>query len=613
VPRRVTDVLVTALGLGLVAVPAVIVPSLLRIRGRAPWLVAGLVCAAADVVGCTTMLSGPRWLTRPGMLVALAVVAAASVALWHLAGRPRRSRLRRPERPLELGPAWWIVAVAVAAMLIQLYVDFRVAPSNWDSMTYHLSRAAYWLQQHSALHYGAGTVRQLGSGPNAEMMIAWSMLITGTDRWVELVQWISLAGLGLTIFSGARLLGFGTRAAAFAGALFLILPQPIMQAASTQNDLVASFFVAACALFVVRGLRDRHIGDLSVAGAALGLAIGTKGTALLALPSLGLLAAAALVAWRPPIRLVARALGLGLAGIAAFGAFNYVLNYRHTHDIFGGVKDQVSSTGGDRWQNAAHDIWTFADTPGVNLTWLQPLVQHPVQGIFGGTFGAGFPYAIDVNVNEDTSAYGLVGFLLLVPLLLVMLFGPRAPPGRRAVALAALVYLVLFSYRIDYNDWLGRVYMPGVVIAAPLFAAFARRAWSAGLVAALAVITLVPSVLQNPLKQILVAPGAQNVFALDRLHQMSQPRPEMWAITTQVFRFAPHGRFGYVGGEDSWDYPFFGAHHQHYVERMNATDVSYARMRRDRLDGVVFANVGLPPAPLRSVTMGTDYYWVGAR
>jgi hypothetical protein len=131
-----------------------------------------------------------------------------------------------------------------------------------------------------------------------------------------------------------------------------------------------------------------------------------------------------------------------------------------------------------------------------------------------------------------------------------------------------------------------------------------------------AVLTLVPSVLQNSQKQILVPDGQKNIFASDRLHQMTALRPEMWSITAQVgWRSGGnHTRIGYAGGEDSWDYPLFGAHRSRYIRRFASTsDVSYAEMARDRLTGTVFANVGLPPAPLRSQPMGGDYYWVAAR
>jgi hypothetical protein len=193
---------------------------------------------------------------------------------------------------------------------------------------------------------------------------------------------------------------------------------------------------------------------------------------------------------------------------------------------------------------------------------------------------------------------------------------PRSPWPRRVLALAALLYFAVFSVRIADNAWLGRVYMPGVALAAPLFAVFARRNWAAGAVGAVAVLTLVPSVLQNSQKPLLVASGQKNVFASDRLQQMTVLRPDMLAVTDQVRMRSggDHTRIGYAGGEDSWDYPLFGPHRTRYIRRFrNATDVSYAEMAHDRLSGTLFANLGPPPAPLKAVPVGNDYYWAAAR
>ena len=58
---------------------------------------------------------------------------------------------------------------------------------------------------------------------------------------------------------------------------------------TTQNDLVVAALAAAAAFFVLGPTRS----DVALAGLALGLALGTKPTAALALPALALLALAA--------------------------------------------------------------------------------------------------------------------------------------------------------------------------------------------------------------------------------------------------------------------------------------------------------------------------------
>ena len=238
-------VLATVGGVVLLAAAGLAGACALRVRGRAALVAATLIIAAASVVLATIALSLVDALTRAGLLVAGVVIAAGALAGWVATGRPRPADSWRTTR----AAAWSAVRVhpalacfgliAALALLVQLVIGIAVAPNNWDSMTYHLSRAAYWLQQDSATRFAGGSVRQLGLGPNAEILDAWTLAITGADRLVATVQWLSLIGLACTAFLGARVLGFARDGALLAAALLVTLPQPMLQSTTTQNDLVA--------------------------------------------------------------------------------------------------------------------------------------------------------------------------------------------------------------------------------------------------------------------------------------------------------------------------------------------------------------------------------------
>ncbi len=79
-------------------------------------------------------------------------------------------------------------------------------------------------------------------------------------------------------------------------------------------------------------------------------------------------------------------------------------------------------------------------------------------------------------------------------------------------------------------------------------------------------------------------------------------------------RIPAHAAIGFVGTEDSWDYPLFGAHREHRITRMlYPTEATYDAMARKHLAGVVFADVGPPHPPLRAVPIAAGYYWVPAK
>ena len=224
--------------------------------------------------------------------------------------------------------------------------------------------------------------------------------------------------------------------------------------------------------------------------------------------------------------------------------------------------------------------------------------------------GNGFPLTMDTSVQEDTSAFGLVGLLLFLPLMVAAAVRLRSPPAQRVVALAALLYFAIFSWKFEYNTWVGRVLIPFVALGAPLFALLARRTWLMVAATGLALLNLVPCVLENHQAPILVPEGGHTIFSMNRLQQQTLIRPEMLPVLEAVdARVGTKGAIGYFGDEDTWDYPFFGEHRERRVVRLNQTQVNLATMRSKGLKAIVIAQ--LPPPPgVRYTTIEPGYYLV---
>jgi hypothetical protein len=603
-------------------VPVVLLPAVLRIRGMVLALTAGLVVGAASIVLVFIGLSVARLLTPAAILLAQTGLAGASALGWKLAGMPSlpwRPRWRAATSAIRADPALAVlITAATAALALQFFMAIAIAPNNFDAMTYHLPRAAYWLQNNSALHWQGGTVQQLGDPPNAEMLQAWTMALSGTDRFVQLVQWLSLVGIALAIFSLARLIDFQPRAAAFAAALFVVLPQPLLQAASAQNDLVVTFFLLAALTFGLRGLRDRSSGDLVVASVALGLAIGTKGTALLALPSLGLIFLAAIWRYRPSVSVVRFASLTAIASIAIWGSFNYILNLEDGRGVFGGVDAHVRATAVS--DGVVKDVvrvsWmSFVDTQDIAPGWVESIFRPTGNRILHALYGNNkcCPGLGPVNgyVYDETAGFGFVGLLVFWPVLLLALLGPRSPPFHRLIATAALVYLLLVAtVPGGFNDWIARLLIPFVAIGAPLLAKAASRSSIRVAIVALALVGLEPSLFANETKRLLPSGGMPSFLGLDRISQMTYNNyePDLGRALRRLQRILPAtAPLGYVGSADTWDYPLFGEHRERRLVRLQQHVVTQSQMRQDHLAGVFFAYVS-PPPNLGAVQLAPGYY-----
>ena len=245
------------------------------------------------VAGFTEGLSLWQGLTAPALLLcwSCATLAAAVLACGPggQKGEPAPLRRRWPG-PLELALGACVSVILGVTFVIALWAP----PTTWDSMTYHLGRLIHWMQNRSVAFYPTHIPRQLYMPPWAEYALLHLHLLAGSDRLANLVQWFSMAGSVLGVSLIARQLGAGPLGQLFSSLLCATLPLGILQASSTQNDYVLAFWLVCLTHLLLRLRANPSWSCALAAGASLGLALLTKGTAyLFAAPLLACLLAAA--------------------------------------------------------------------------------------------------------------------------------------------------------------------------------------------------------------------------------------------------------------------------------------------------------------------------------
>jgi len=592
----------------------------LRIEGGAELALASLVLAAGVAIALTEALSPLHGVTRPGLLGGAAVAAALAGAAWWRAGRPF-PRIAAPS-PRGHGAVAAVVGAAALAVLAQLVLALLVVPNEVDGLLYHLLRSAMVVQDHTAVPFHPALRGDPASmnPANAELLVAWTMALSHGDRLAGLVQWACLPALGALVFAGARELGFARPAAAFAGAVAVLAPEPLLQATTVQTDLVLSVLIGSAALFAVRGVRRRTTGDLVVAGAAAGLALGTKTSAIVAAPFVALLVLAAARRARTPRRLLGRAAVLAVAGALVLGSFAYAEDLARTGDPLGGM---TASTARDFTRaspalNVARSAWSvFVEAPG--LPRVQPLERalDPLRfALFGHVNGSYYstPTPVRFTVDEDTNGLGMVGLLILVPLLALAIVRPRGR-DRRALALAGLGFAAVLVAHTGYSPDNSRLVLPGLVLTLPLLAAVARHRRLRVAVAVLAVAGAVPAVLLNPHRSPFSDPAvighgrigqqlvdyAGTAQMIDALNRIVPPNAPLGVFHPPEFTYSSHPA-----------YAFFGAHFQRRILLLGEHDLSIRRLRALRLAGAVVWWPDCDGAACRLSLSGVPHRWLGS-
>ncbi len=176
-----------------------------------------------------------------------------------------------------------LMVLMIINMFMLLVIAVIAAPNNYDSMTYHLSRVLHWIQNNSVAHYPTNITRQLYSGTFAEYVILHLQILTNSDRFANLVQWFSFAGSLIGISLIAKQMGSDIRGQVFSAVFASVLPMAILQAPTTQNNIVVGLWLVCFIYYFLKIIKSDSEKPVLIyacaAGISLGLSFLTKGTA----------------------------------------------------------------------------------------------------------------------------------------------------------------------------------------------------------------------------------------------------------------------------------------------------------------------------------------------
>ena len=509
------EALLLLVGLALLASTGVLAASCLAFRSAIELVLASYVIGWTWLVLVCYALSPAGLLTRSWLLAGLGLGLAAALGTCAALGRPRppsfRNAISNAARSLRTLPTL-VLFVAVALGTVYIVALAFLTPSNeYDALSYHLARADFWLQEQGLGYIGDVQDPRLNfNAPNAEIGQLTTMLLAGSDRYVALPQLLAYAAVLLCVVGLARRLEFTRSEAIFAGLAFGTLPLIAVQAPGAMNDLLLASFLAVAAFFAA----GAGVGSLIVLALAVALAIGTKLTGFLALPTLMVVAAVSV-----PRR---RWAGLAVAGVAgvALGSIWYLVNLTKTGDLGGDAESLGQRAGapgvetvvvalrlalgfvdmsGAPWTRSAVFLVAGAVLAGVGLVLARdrraampfvaagvlvaavaavPLVfELGARSLFKSALLLDTPQALldgmtwDPNTFADplTSWYGPLAVLLLAAGtgLVVVEWARGSLAGRTVVyALAPWALLLTLALTIVWDPWRGRFLAFGVALAA---------------------------------------------------------------------------------------------------------------------------------------------------
>ncbi len=558
------------------------------LAGAVVWGV--LVVAFTEGLSLFGLLSWPWLVALWGLAAAVAAVGVLVLA-WRLTSRPPLHHVERGRRAAlgmrtgRLPGRMVVLAICgVVALVVIAGVTAIVAPPNtYDSMTYHLPRVMHWMQHQSVGHYPTHIPRQLHFPPGAEFILTHLYLLAGNDRLLNLVQWLGMVGSVIGVSLVAQRLGAAGAGQVVASVVAATLPMGLLQASSTQNDYVVTFWLVCLAYFVLAAIHRPGWGYSAAVGASLGLALLTKATAyLFAAPLLVwlLIGYGRTLRWRCSrhvllIAAVVLALNLGhwlrntdlygtplvqqdgastssytneVIGVATL--LSNVIRNASLHASLPAGSEQVRARIGQQfaqWIDEAHALIGM-DASDPHTTWQQ------------GTTSEGRQFRVEpFHMHEDIAGNPLHLLLILYALVAICASGVlrRAPLLVYAGVLVA--GFLLFCLVLKWQPWHSRLHLPLFVLWAPAASIALSPGWSRRIGQGVAAVLLVAALVLIGYNETRPLYGPRSIFTAERAAQYFATRPfgADYRAAIGYLNAQPHRHVELVLGANAWEHPFW--------------------------------------------------------
>lgn len=581
--------------------------------GRIDAILSAFVSGAALVVLCAYVLSLPSLLGKSWAWAAAlgAVSIAVGVAGFLAKGAQGFPKCLRPVSggisPLAEAKGWDRMRKSIALMLlstlivtgaINLMLVAEASPSNWDCLAYHLSRVAYYWQHGNLDFFEANYWAQVVHSKVASALMVFALMAGGVrENWTQAVQFGSYWASVAAVYGCVKLLGGDRFAALLGAALFGLLTECLMEAATSQSDLVLCAFASCFAFFILSYRAERRRKYLVFASVSLALMLGTKTSALLALPALFIVT---LYAFFPALRENGRKASADmLAGAVAAAvavAFitlpsGYWSNYREFGNPIGDEESRKSHSfegtpaaehliaGSLNLGRYALEFLSLDGLPTVGpvnkaqeLLRAAPvaLMRENAEEWTGRAVRQSFKLDKQAIAHEDKSYWGLLGFALILPLAVLALMGLVRSPGTQTLALASASFFMMQAFSGPYDPWRGRYFMVMAALLAPVAALAAaslmKKGWFKyylfGVLALGALSALSASFLRYGRPVFSLKLGSResvSVFKQDRLTLMSVNNPEALSTLRRFEELVPvDASLALALPPNALDYPLFG-------------------------------------------------------
>ena len=462
-------------------------------------------------------------------------------------------------------------------MLLTTLVTALISPpNNWDSMTYHMSRVEYWIQNKGIRFFTTNNPRQNIFAPFSEFFILHFQILSGSDMFANLVQWISLIISLTTVSLICKEFGLSQRLQLISAVFICSLPIVLLQASSTKNDIVASTFILLFYYYQIILIKKYSISSICFAGIALGLGILTKGTSYILLFATGITYLAYLVFFKIwDIRNIIYRYGIIFSIGLLINLPHYLRNLFKYNDFLG--LDTLPSlineffSFGVMFSNLIRHI---AYQLGTNINIINWYIYRIVKILLGNNISDPKTSFLDrdfrppfFSLHEDAAGNTIHTLAIIIIFFISILFIKKIKRIQLTSLYIAVMSIFLYCFLLKWQPWTGKV-LPLFIIATPFLMISLNYIFkikklkiSFYILLVIMIIGTFPYLFYNKSRPILPL-NDKSILYQDRLLSYFNNKPDSYDQYKSIIDKLDKSEVSkqdsialHLGG-DSWDYPF---------------------------------------------------------
>ncbi|MEH1921218.1 hypothetical protein [Nostoc sp.] len=559
----------------------------------------------------TEILSFLKLITFGGILVTWGLICIILISIY-LRLNSQKTEILEPNNSFQVNENLKIPSVikfllsGVGFVVATIGLIAIIAPpNNWDSMDYHMSRVAHWIENHSVAHYPTSYTPQLYQNPWSEFVILHFQILTGGDYFANLVQWFSMIGSIIGVSLIAKKLGADLQGQVFSAVVTATIPMGILQASGTQNDYVIAYWVVCLAYYLLSTIEAKNsnvwINSFNI-GSSIGLAILSKATAYFyVFPFLvwfGLYQIKRLrwQVWKPALMVASISLLLNIS--------HYLRNYHLFGSPLGEPGEYKNELHGINilFSNVIRNLALHIGTPiglwnGIAnklIKIIHTLISVDINDpriTFSKTFFVPGGWSTIGIYGNENDAGNFVHLALLITCIIILITRKSIRKDSYLVAyfIATISTFFIFCYLVKWQAWNSRLHLTFFVLISPFLGIILsklKKQKIAILLVTFLLISSLPWLFFNRYRPII---NSNNIFQTTRTEQYFSNRPYLKGTYTGAVEFLNSKKCSNIGllmGNDPWEYPLWVLLQQNNqevvkIQHVNVTNISASLEKQD--------------------------------